>query len=91
MDLSQLSQEEKDECHRELARFNNRRKRAKAALMEQHLQWEVTQMRTHRYAVDAAPYVILVLSADIDHRRILFVNKPVTEMLGFAVEKLLGR
>ena len=53
--------------------------------MVMRLEREVTQMRTYKNAVDLAPYVILVLSADIDNCRIVFVNKTVTAQLGCAV------
>jgi hypothetical protein len=43
-----------------------------------------------RADMDKAPFVMLVLSATVDNYRVLYVNKCVTELLGYGVEKLLG-
>lgn len=48
-------------------------------------------MRTYQEALDMAPFVMVVLSAAIDDCRVLYVSKPVTEKLGYEVDKLLGR
>ena len=90
-DLSHLTEKEKEDRHREQVRLNCQRKRKYALLLEAGLEQEVAQMRTHKEAIDTAPFVMVVLLPDINNCRILYVNKPVTEKLGHEVANLLGR
>ena len=90
-DLSHLTEKEKEDRHREQSRLNGQTKRDQLKVMKTRLRKEVEQMRTYQEALDMAPFVMVVLSAAIDDCRVLYVSKPVTEKLGYEVDKLLGR
>lgn len=90
-DLSHLTEKEREDRHREQARLYGRLKRKQAAVTQTRLEKDLEQMRTYKEALNTAPFVMVVLSATINDYRVLYANKPVTEKLGFEVDKLLGR
>jgi PAS domain-containing protein len=76
--------------HRELARVHGQQVRDRQNKLREQLQREVDESMVFKWAVELAPSLMMMLSAD-PQCRILYANKMATEVLGFSARDILGR
>ena len=89
-DLSALTAKEKVERRKARARVYSQHARKRDEAQKQVLAEDVGMLQIFRYIVDDAPYMVAVVSPDLDFN-LLYANDAFERVLGFLAQRLFGR